>query len=57
LDSDDSTVDNAMKADEFYTKVGNWAAKSGVTVDVFGIQGDTCDIGKSFINGYFYILV
>jgi hypothetical protein len=44
LENEDSTVDSAMKADEFYTKIGKWASESNVTVDVFGIEGDTCDI-------------
>jgi hypothetical protein len=44
LENNSETVEGAMKTDEFYSKVGTWASKAGVTVDVFGIEGDTCDI-------------
>lgn len=31
-------------AEEFYTRVGLFAAEAGVTIDVIGIQGDDCDL-------------
>jgi len=43
LETDDR-IDSAVKTHQFYSMLGDWASKAGVTVDVFGIEGENCDI-------------
>jgi len=43
LETDDK-IESAVKTHQFYSMVGDWASKAGVTVDVFGIEGENCDI-------------